>query len=153
MPDWIHPVRHLLCEVIRGRMRLRRRQFGKHDEAGAAVFYATIFGRFEAGGGFFAVADRDQSIRRDALAHEKILGRLGSLSAEREIVFRRTDIIEVAFDFDPRSRVGFHPFGIFYQNFPGVGLQADAVELIVDIFQRGPRRCDGRDAPADCLQC
>ena len=34
------------------------RQFGEHDEAGAAVVHAAFFGEFKTGGGFFAVADR-----------------------------------------------------------------------------------------------
>ena len=44
----------------------------------------------------------------------------------------------MAFNFNPRFRVGFHPFGIFFENFLRFRFEFDAIELIIDIL-RPPR--------------
>src|SRR5687767_3035247 len=66
---------------------LRSWQLGKSHKTGAAVFNRAFFVRIETRRRFFAVADRDQSIGRDAFLHKKIPGCLSAFGAQRPIIF------------------------------------------------------------------
>ena len=50
-----------------GCLYLRGWQLGEYDKPGAAIFYPAFLGGFEAGRGFFAIADGHEPFRRDAL--------------------------------------------------------------------------------------
>ena len=130
---------------------LRGRNLGEHDEASAAILDPAFFGMLKAGGRFLAVTDRHETVGGDALADKKILRGLRPLGAKREIVFRRADIVAMTFNLDPRFRVGFQPFGIFFENFLSIRFEFDAIELIIDIFERRPRRSDRSDTATDCF--
>ena len=57
----------------------------------------------------------------------------------------------MTFNLDPHFRVGFHPFGIFFENFLRFRFEFDAIKLIIDIFERCPGRSDRSDAATDCF--
>lgn len=131
---------------------LRGRNLGEHDEAGAAILHPAFFGMLEAGGRFFAVTNGYEALSGDSLADKKIPRGLRPLGAQREVVFRRANIVAMTFNLDPRFRVGFHPFGIFFENFLRFRFEFDAIKLIIDIFERGPGRSDRSHAATDCFQ-
>jgi len=93
---------------------LRGRHLGKHNEASAAVVHPAFFGLLETSRGFFAIADRDQTIRIDALADQEVFRHLGAFGAEGEVVFGGTEVITVAFNFDAGFGISFQPFGILH---------------------------------------
>jgi len=128
---------------------LRCRHFRKKDKPRTAVLHAALFGWLETGGSFFAVADRHGPLRRDALLDEEILSHLSALGAESEIVFGRADVVAVSLDFDARSWIAFHPFGVALENLLRVASQIDAIELVIDVFQGRARRRYGGNAAAD----
>ena len=130
---------------------LRGRNFGEHYKASAAILDSAFFAVLEAGGRFLAVTDGHEPLRRNALIDKKIPRGLGPLRAKREIVFRRADIVAMTFDLDPRFRVGFHPFGIFFKNFLRFWFEFDAIKWVIDIFEGRPWRSHRSDTATDCL--
>jgi hypothetical protein len=128
---------------------LRGGNLGEHYEASAAIFHAAFFGMLEASGSFLAVTDGHETLAGDTLVHKKILRGLRPLGAERKIVFRRADIVAMAFNLDTRFGVGFHPFGVFFENFLRFRFQLDAIELIKDIFECRAWRSHRGDAATD----
>ena len=128
---------------------LRGGNLGEHYEASAAIFHPAFFALLETGGSFLAVTDGHETVAGDTLAHKKIFSGLRPLGAERKIVFCRADIVAMPFNLDPRFRIGFQPFGIFFENFLRFRFQLDAIELIKDIFECCPGRSHRSDAAAD----
>src|SRR4029453_7110695 len=79
-------------------------------ELGAAVHFVALGsvrrGTREA---FFAVADRRDTVRRDAVHGQTVAHGPGAPLAQRNIVFGRPTLVAVAFDHAPRVVMVFQP--------------------------------------------
>ena len=79
----------------------------------------------------------------------KSLAALRALGAEREVVFRRADVVAVAFDLDPRFRVGSSATAqrFFSRLARASGTELDAIKLIIDSLRAPPRAESSRAMP------
>src|SRR5438874_5530934 len=92
-----------------------------------------------------SVADRAESIRADAPAHQVVLYGVRAALAAREVGYRRADIARVAFDFHVHSRILLRHADGFVERPQRLGPQTVAVEIEVHVLEDDWRHNRGSD--------
>src|SRR5579875_1689889 len=108
-----------------------------HRKAGAAILRPALFGGLGAERLFFAVADHPDTAGRYALAYQHVLGRVGAVLAERQVVLVAAALVAVAADYDLDIRVGVQVAGVFGQRSLGVAADIRRVVIEEDVLHVG----------------
>src|SRR5664279_1188606 len=98
------------------------------NEVGAAVLLPASFGALAAGRFFLAVADGTDARRRDSLLDQCLLGGIGAILAQRQVVLDGSALVAVALDDESHARMLLQELRIRIDD--GFGLWRDFVAVV-----------------------
>src|SRR5580698_6063355 len=99
-------------------------------EAGAAVLLPALFGGLGAEGLLLAVADDANAVGGNACGYQCVLGGVGTILSESQVVFIRSALVAVAADDHLDVRMANQERGVLGQDSRGV--VADVVGVVVE---------------------